>query len=251
MPLFFFLFFPPGHSKNVVSQVCTDNSLARFTDSSHYGYCILFKILAFKRPLSTNTAVFYYLDNLCMRPPVTTLRTHVNITLAICNLFISRLGLLWDTSFVCYKLTRHGPQLSPDSPCASQYPISSTAPLPQAWDHLTPPQFCWPSGWGSQYWQLGLCSWRSNRCTELPVVCEAAAYAAIINDWWATRQPDTTDLRYLLQQEQLWLCAGRNIMYSTEEAWINGIIKLQNPRCCSLSTSQTSCSHQKAKGKSQ
>lgn len=89
------------------------------------------------------------------------------------------------------------------------------------------------------------------RILPLPVAWEAATYAAIISDCWATKELGMSDLLYLPQQEQLWLFAGHSIICSTEKAWINRIIKLQNPHCCSCSAPQTSCSHQKAKGKSQ
>ena len=98
---FFVILFLPGHFKNVVSRLYIHSTLARFTDTPHYRYHILLKILAFKRSLSTNAAVFYYLDNLCMQPPVSALWTHVNITSAICNLFISRLGFLQDIYIIC------------------------------------------------------------------------------------------------------------------------------------------------------
>lgn len=82
---------------------------------------------------------------------------------------------------------------------------------------------------GSQHWQSGLGSWRSSRCTERPMAWEAATYAAVISDCWATRESDTLDLLYLQQQEQLWLFKRHPAMCSTKILGINGLIKLQNP----------------------
>lgn len=48
---------------------------------------------------------------------------------------------------------------------------------------------------------------------------------------WAARGTDTSDLLYLLQQEQLCLFTGHSLKHSTEEAWVNGTIKPQVPHC--------------------
>lgn len=92
----------------------------------------------------------------------------------------------------------------------------------------TPPRFCSLNARGSWYQQWELGSWRTTRCTELPVACKEAPYAAVISDCWATRESDTSDLLYLPQQEQLWLFAGHSIMCSTEKAGRNGKLELQN-----------------------
>lgn len=95
---FLVILFLPGHFKNVVSQLYIHSALARFTDT---GMAPFWKSCLSRGPSALALQFFYYLDHLCMQPPVSALWTYVNVTSAICNLFISRLGFLRDSYVIC------------------------------------------------------------------------------------------------------------------------------------------------------
>lgn len=86
---FLVILFLPGHFKNVVSQLYIHSALARFTDTVMVPF---WKSCLLRGPSALALQFFYYLS---------ALRTHVNVTSAICNLFISRLGFLQDSYFIC------------------------------------------------------------------------------------------------------------------------------------------------------